>query len=159
MRLVVDSGWRAEKGKGRNSYENAYGSAILAEGVVRNWISLDEALDRMSSGHYGWAARWLGSTVAQEVARRIDFSISAALVVHVENTLPDVEYRCRQDKRPNAFPYRVTEREGQSDVVAEPWKRRPPSDEEFEEQERRRHEAFETFREEVGPGECRDPRR
>ena len=146
MRLVVDSGWRAERGEGRNSYENAYGSAILAEGVVRNWLSVDEALDRMSSRHYGWAARWLGSTVAQEVARRIDFSISAALGVHVENTLPDVEYRCRHEKRPNSFPYRVTEREGQSDVVAEPWKRRLPSDEEFEEQERRRHEAFETFR-------------
>ena len=146
MRLVVDSGWRAERGEGRNSYENAYGSAILAEGVVRNWISVDEALDRMSSRHYGWAARWLGSTAAQEVARLIDFSIRAALGVHVANTLPDVEYRCRHETQPNSFPYRVTEREGQSDVVAEPWKRRPPSDEEFEEQEKRRQEAFETFR-------------
>ena len=146
MRQVVDSGWRAEREEERNSYENAYGSAILVEGVMRNWISVDEALDRMSSRHYGRAARWLGSTAAQEVARRIDFSIGAALGVHVENTLPDVEYRCRHETQPNSFPYRVTEREGQSDAVAEPMKRRPLSDEEFEEQERRRHEAFETFR-------------
>ncbi|MYN66275.1 MAG: hypothetical protein F4X11_14790 [Acidobacteria bacterium] len=148
MRQVVDSGWRAERGEERNSYENAYGSAILAEGVVRDWISVDEALDKMSSRHYGWAARWLGSTAAQEVARRIDFSIGAALGVQVENTLPDVEYRCRQEGQPNSFPYWVTEREGQSDVVAEAMKR-PRSDEAFEEQERRRHEAFETFRKKV----------
>ena len=146
MRQVVDSGWSAEREEERNSYENAYGSAILVEGVMRNWISVDEALDRMSSRHYGWAARWLGSTAAQEVARRIDFSIGAALGVHVENTLPDVEYRCRHETQPNSFPYRVTEREEQSDAVAEAMKRRPLSDEEFEEQERRRHEAFETFR-------------
>ena len=146
MRQVVDSGWRAKRGEGSNSYENACGSAILAEGVVRNWISVDEALDRMSSRHYGWAARWLGSAAAQEVARRIDFSIGAALGVHVENTLPDVEYRCRPETQPNSFPYWVTETEGQSDAVAEAMKRRPLSDEEFEEQERRRHEAFETFR-------------
>ena len=146
MRQVVDSGWRAKRGEGSNSYENAYGSAILAEGVVRNWISVDEALDRMSSRHYGWAARWLGSAAAQEVARRIDFSIGAALGVHVENTLPDVEYRCRPETQPNSFPYWVTETEGQSDAVAEAMKRGPLSDEEFEEQERRRHEAFETFR-------------
>ena len=149
MRLVVDSGWCAERGEERNSYENAYGSAILAEGVVRDWISVDQALNRMSSRHYGWASRWLGSTAAQEVARRIDFSISAALGVHVEHTLPDVEYRCRHETRPNSFPYRVAEREEQSDVVAEPCMRRPRSDEEFEEQERRRHEAFETFRKRV----------
>ena len=145
MKLVVDYGWRAEKGEGRNSYENEYGSAILVEGALRNWISVDEALERMSSGHYGWAARRLGPTAARKVARRIDSSIRAAVGVHVENTLPDVEYRCRHETQPNSFPYSVAEREGQSDV-AEPWKRRPPSDEEFEEQERRRHEAFETFR-------------
>ena len=149
MRQVVDSGWCAETGEGRNSYENAYGSAILAEGVVRDWISVDEALDRMSSRHYGWAARLLGRTTAQEVARRIDFSISAALGVHVEHTLPDVEYRCRHETRPNSFPYRVAEREGRSDVVAESCMLRPRSDEEFEEQERRRQEAFETFRKKV----------
>ena len=65
--------------------------------------------------------------------------------VHVEKTLPDVEYRCRHDSQPNSFPYSVTEREGQSDVVAESLKPHPESDETFEEQERRRHEAFETF--------------
>ena len=146
MRQVVDSGWRAEREEERNSYENAYGSAILVEGAMRNWISVDEALDRMSTGHYGWAGRRLGSAAAQEVARRIDFSIGAALRVHMENTLPDVEYRCRHETQPKSFPYWVTEREGQADAVAGPMKRRPLSDEEFEEQERRRHEAFETFR-------------
>jgi len=149
MRQVVDSGWCAETREERNSYENAYGSAILAEGVVRDWILVDEALDRMSSRHYGWAARLLGSTAAREVARRIDFSISAALGVHVEHTLPDVEYRCRHETQPNSFPYRVAEREGQSDVVAGLCMRRPRSDEEFEEQERRRQEAFEMFRQRV----------
>ena len=61
MRLVVDSGWRAGRGEGRNSYENAYGAAILAEGVVRKWMSIDEALDRMSSRHYGLGCKkaWL----------------------------------------------------------------------------------------------------
>ena len=146
MRLVVDSGWRAERGAGRNSYENAYGSAILVEGARRSWISVDAALGRMSSGHYGRAARCLGRTAARRVARLIDLAIGAAVGVHVESTLPDVEYRCRHDNRPDSFRYSVTEGAGQSDVVAGPWKPGSESDEAFEEQERRRHEAFMTFR-------------
>ena len=146
MRLVVDGGWRAGTGDGRNSYENMYGSAILVEGAVRDWISVDEALERMSSGHYGWAARRLGTTAARKVALLIDSSIRAAVGVRVENTLPAVEYRCRHETQRNSFPYSVAEREGQSDVVAEPWKPYPDNDEAFEEQEGRRHEAFETFR-------------
>ena len=149
MRQVVDSGWRAEKEEDRNYYENAYGSAILVEGVLRNWISVDEALNRISASHYGWAARWLSSTAAEEVARRIDFSIRAALGVHVENALPDVEYLCRHETQPNSFPYWVTERERQSGTVADLMRHRPRNDEEFEEQERRRHEAVETFRTEL----------
>ena len=146
MRLLVYGGWRAERGEERNSYENAYGSAILVEGAFHNWISVDAALERISSGHYGWAARRLGATAARKVARLVDSSIRAAVGVHVENTLPEVEYRCRDENRPDSFPYSVAEREGQSDVVAEPWKPGSESDEAFEEQERRRHEAFETFR-------------
>ena len=146
MQLVVDGGWRAEKGEGRNSYESAYGSAILVEGALRKWISVDQALERMSSGHYGWAARRLGPVAGRRVAGLIDLSIREAVGVGMANTLPDVEYRCRHETEPSSFPYSVRETEGQSDAVAEPWKRRPPSDEEFEEQERRRHEAFETFR-------------
>ena len=146
MRLVVDDGWCAQRGKGRNSYENAYGSAILVEGALRNWISVDEALERISSGHYGWAARRLGPASGQKVARLIDSGIKAAVGVHVESALPDVEYRCRHESQPNSFPYSVTGKEGQSDVVAELRKAQSERDEAFEEQERRRHEAFETFR-------------
>ena len=146
MRLVVDSGWRAERGGGRNSYENAYGSAILVEGALRDWISVDAALERMSSDHYGWAARCLGPMAAQRVARLIDLPIRAAMGVPLENTLPDVEYRCRHENQPDSFPYSVAEREGHSDVVVEPWKPGLESDEAFEEQEGRRHEAFESFR-------------
>ena len=146
MRLVVDGGWGADKGGERNSYENAYGSAILVEGVLRNWISVDVALGRISSGHHGWAARRLGPTAARRVARLMDSSIRVAVAVRVENTLPDVEYRCRHETQPNSFPYSVTETEGRSDDVPGPWQRQPKSDEAFEEQERRRQEAFETFR-------------
>ena len=146
MKMVVDSDWRAEMEGECNSYKNAYGSAILAEGVARGWISIDEALERMSSQHYGWTARRLGSEAAQEVARRIDAAIRVAVGVEVEDTLPDVEYRCRQEERPDSFPYTVTEREGQSDVAVEPCRRGRRSEEEFEEQERRRHEAVKLFR-------------
>ena len=146
MKMVVDSDWRAETGEESNSYENAYGSAILTEGVARGWISIDEALEKMSSRHYGWIARLGGTGAAQEVARRVDASIRVAVGVEVENTLPDVEYRCRQEARPDSFPYTVTEGEGQSDVMVEPCRPGRRSEEEFEEQERRRHEAVKLFR-------------
>ena len=149
MRLVVDGGWRAEEGDGRNSYENAYGSAILVEGALRGWISVDEAMGRMSAGHYGWAARRLGGTAARKVARLVDSAIGAAVGVRVEDALPDVEYRCRHESQPESLPYRVEEKERQSDVVAELGKLHRESDEAFEQQERRRHEAFETFRKKV----------
>ena len=145
MRLVVEDGWCAQTGKGRKSYENAYGSAILVEGALRNWISVDEALDRISSEHYGWAAGRLSSVAGQKVARLIDLSMRAAVGVRVESTLPDVEYRCRHDTQPNTFPYSVTAKEGQSDV-AELLRVQSKGDEAFEEQERRRYEVFEAFR-------------
>ena len=145
MRLVVEDGWCAQTGKGWNSYENAYGSAILVEGALRNWISVDEALDRISSEHYGWAAGRLSSVAGQEVARLIDLSIRAAVGVRVESTLPDVEYRCRHETQPNSFPYSVTAKEGQSDV-AELLRVQLKGDEALEEQERRRYEVFEAFR-------------
>ena len=149
MRLVVEGGWRAEKGEERNSYENAYGSAILVEGASRSWISVNEALERMSPGHYGWAARRLGTPAGREVARLIDSSIGVAVGVRVENTLPDVEYRCRDESQPDSFPYRLSEQEIESRDVGEVWKRRSESDEAFEERQRRRQEAFDAFREQV----------
>ena len=145
MRLVVDDGWCAQEGKGRNSYENAYGSAILVEGALRNWISVDEALKRISPGHYGWAARRLGPVAGRKVARLMDAGIKASVGVHLESALPEVEYRCRHKAQPQSFPYSVMEKEGQSDVVAAFQKTQSERDEAFEEQERRRHEAFETF--------------
>ena len=150
MRLVVDGGWRAESaGEGRNSYENAYGSAILVEGALRKWISVNQALARMSPGHYGWAARRLGATAARRVATIVSASIRAAIGVHVECTLPDVEIRCRREDQPDPFPYDLAEREIETKDIGKPWKRHTESDEEFEERQRRRHEVFDAFRQKL----------
>ena len=146
MRLVVDGGWRAENGEGRNSYEDAYGSAILVEGALREWISVDEALTRISPGHYGWAARRLGPMAARKVATLVDASIRAATGVHVECALPDVERRCRHEDQADPFPYGLSESEVESSDLGELWKRDAESDEAFDEWQRRRHEAFDTFK-------------
>ena len=146
MRVVVDGGWHAENATGRDSYENAYGSAILVEGALRGWISEDEALQRMSPGHYGWAARRLGSGVAPKVAGMVDASIRKAVGQPVERTLPSVEYGCRLEGRVEPYPCRVGEREQESDRVGEALKQGSDSDGAFEERQKRRHEAFEAFR-------------
>lgn len=123
MRLVVDRGWRTEEAKDRNSYENAYGSAILVEGALRKWIPVDEALTRISPGHYGWAAHRLGPTAARKIATIVDVSIRAAIGLHVECSLPDVERRCRREDQPDSFPYGLAEKEFESREVSELWKR------------------------------------
>ena len=146
MRLVVEGEWRAEKGEERNSYENAYGSAILVEGALRNWISVHEALERMSPGQYGWVAKRLGTRAGREVARLLDPSIRAAVGVRVENTRPEVEYRCRHEDQPDSFPYRLSEQENESRDVGEMWKQLSESDEALESRQRRRQEAFDAFR-------------
>ena len=146
MRRVVDEGWRAENVEGRNDYENAYGSAIVVEGALRKWISVDDALARISPGQYGWAARRLGPGAARRVASLVDKSIRAAIGFSVECALPDVEFRCRQDDRPDPFPYRLAEKEKQSSEVRELWKRDAESDEAFDKWQRRRHEEFDAFR-------------
>ena len=146
MRLVVDGGWRAEKVEERNSYENAYGSAILVEGAARKWIPVGEALARMSPAHYGWAASRLGTDAARTIATTVDGSIRAAIGIRVERTLPDVEHRCRHEDQPEPFPYRLAEREIESNDVAELLKRDTESGEAFDEWQRRRHETFDAFR-------------
>ena len=146
MRLVVDGGWRADKVKERNSYENAYGSAILVEGAARKWISVGEALARMSPAHYGWAASRLGAAAARTIATTVDGSIRAAIGIRVERTLPYVEHRCRHEDQPEPFPYRLAEREIESNDVAKLLKRDTESDEAFDEWQKRRQETFDAFR-------------
>ena len=146
MRLVVDGTWRAEKVEERNSYENAYGSAILVEGAARNWISVDEALARMSPAQYGWAAARLGTAAACKIASMVDASIKAAIGVHVESALPDVERRCRHEDQPEPFPYRLAEKEIESSEVGELWKPDSEGDEAFDKWQRKRHEAFDAFK-------------
>ena len=146
MRLVVDGAWRAEKVEERNGYENAYGSAILVEGAARKWISVDEALARISPAHYGWAARRLGPPAARKIATIVDASIKAAIGIYVRDAVPDVEFRSRHDDQADPFPYRLAEREIESSDVGELWKRYSESDEEFEERQKRLIDAFNTFK-------------
>ena len=145
MRLLVDGGWRAEEAEARNSYENAYGSAVLVEGALRKWISVDEALVRMSPGRYGWAARRLGRTAARKVAAMVDASIGAAIGVVVESTVPEVEYRCRREDRPDPLPYKLAEKEVESSDVGEMRKRYSEGDEALNEWLEHRHQAFDAF--------------
>ena len=146
MRRVVDGGWRAEKVEERNSYENAYGSAILVEGAARKWISVDEALARMSPAHYGWAASRLGTAAARRIAAIVDASIKAAIGIRVERTLPDVERGCRHEDQPEPFPYRLAEKEIESSDVGELWKPGSEGDEAFDKWQRKRQEAFDAFK-------------
>ena len=155
MRLVVDGGWRAEEAEDRNSYENAYGSAILVEAALRKWISVDEALARVSPGHYGWAVRRLGPTSARKVATIVEASIRAAIGLRVDCSLPDVERRCRREDQPDSFPYGLAEKEFESHEVGELWKRDAESDEAFEEWQRRRHEVFDAFTKKLSAANAR----
>ena len=155
MRLVVDGGWRAEEAEDRNSYENAYGSTILVEGALRKWISVDEALARVSPQHYGWVARRLGPTAARKIATIVDASIRAATGFRVERRLPDVERRCRREDQPDSFPYGLAEKEFESHEVGELWKRDKESDEAFDEWQRRRYEAFDAFTKKLNDANAR----
>ena len=146
IKLVVDGGWRAERGEERNSYENTYGSGVLVEGAARNWISVDKALERMSHGEYGRAARRLGPVAARRVARRVDSSIRAAVGVRIEKALPDVEYRCRHEAEPSSFPYSLTEREYESSEINKLWKGDAEGGEAFDQWQERRHKVFDEFR-------------
>ena len=146
MKCVVDGGWRAEDAEDRNSYENAYGSAVLVEGALRGWISVDEALARIASRHYGWAARRLGRTAARRIVTMVDVCIGAAAGVQAERSLPDVEYRCRREGQPDSFPYRLAEGELEAREMGELWKRDGENGQTFDEWQMRRQEAFDGFK-------------
>ena len=146
MKIVVDGGWCAENTKRRNSYENAFGSAILVEGALREWISADDALGRISPAHYGWAASRLGPIVARKIAGMVDASIKASVGVDVKCTLPDIEYRCRHEDRPDPLPYGLSEKEIESRDVGELLKGDTEVDEAFDEWQGRRYKAFDAFR-------------
>ena len=148
MRIVVDSGWRAELAEGSRGYERAYGSAILVEGALRGWIPVDVALGRMSPEHYGWAARRLGSVAARKVVRIVDASIRAALSLTAEDKLPRIEYDRRPEDQVESLPWRLAEAELElkTQSAAEVLKRPSGRDGAFEEHQKRCHQAFETFR-------------
>ena len=73
----------------------------------------------------------------------------------VEDTLPDVEYRCRHEDQADSFPYGLSEREIESRDVGEMWTRQSENDEAFEEWQRRRQETFDAFREKLGAANAR----
>ena len=145
MKRVVDSGWCAMDTKERNIYENAYGSAMLVEGALHKWISVDEALARMSPEHCGWAARRLGPVAGRKVAGMVEASIETALSLTMEHEVPDVEYDCRPGDRVESSPRSIGRAALESDDVAEVVKGRTDRGEAFEQRQKRRQEAFETF--------------
>lgn len=91
---VVASGWSARTADGkRRGFESWYGSQAILEAAKQGLLSLDDALDRMSLGHFGFAAIELGSAAAAVIAGRIEQALERALEVGELTDLPGMRTR------------------------------------------------------------------
>ncbi len=80
LRRVVANKWsRQALTPHSDAYELWYGSAALVEAAARGMIEADDLLDRLSIGHFGFAASRLGSKVASVIADRIEIALGKIL--------------------------------------------------------------------------------
>ncbi len=91
---VVASGWTASSSNGkRRGYEAWYGSQAILEAAKKNLLSLDEALNRMSLGHFGFAAIKLGPAASVVIAERLEQALDSALEIGELTDLPEMRTR------------------------------------------------------------------
>ena len=147
---VVHSGWQASESNQRD--EIIYGSAILTQAATYGIIGHSDALDRMS--HYGRAAQAWSSTEAREavleVALRVDAAICRVANIDTDLTAPDIEMHVGFDDGPEEF---ISFPDEPADL-AEQLMRLTESAEAFEERQKRRHDAYLAFRDELTSQQC-----
>ena len=149
---VVHSGWHASKSNLRD--EIAYGSAILTQAATYDIIGHNEALDRMAFGYYGQAAQVWSSTKAWDAVRKVALRVDAAIcrVANIDDdfTAPDIEMHVGFEDSPEEF---ISFPDEPVDL-AEQLMRLTESADAVEERQKRRHDAYLAFRDELTSQKC-----
>ena len=146
LKTVAEGGWSAANLARQDGYEGRYGSAVILEAAAQGVISEDQALERIGSRFYAWAARKLGVEAVQDVAVRIDALIRIAVKQTIDPSVPDIEMHVGNGQSAMPTLYSASEKPSNSDDPSEAFRRFSESDEAFYERQRRTRDAFEAFK-------------
>jgi len=143
---VAESGWNAADSKTDSGFEAWYGSAALLEAASRGLIAHDKVLNRISERLYGKAATILDADAIREIAYRIDASINHAAGLDGDLVAPDIELQVYLPAPYEPSMFSVSERLSDAKDTKEQMGRLSESSEVFEQRQRRNHDAFLKFK-------------
>jgi len=149
LKAVAKSEWSSDSLERKDSLEGWYGSLALLKAVQAGLIDESSAFDRISPRLYGRSAVMLDGPAVLEVARRIDTSIRRAADLPGELIAPEIELEAEHAASDEPIRFSVSEREPPSANIDDFFKSVSESNEEFRERQKRNHEAFNAFRDEL----------
>lgn len=151
---AVASGWIAGSGDGNGKHlEDWYGSRAMLEAARQGIITLDDALDRIGLGHFGFAAVELGPDVAKIVGRRVVAAIERALGLGILTELPDIELQAPKMNDPGPPRVSLHELVPDRDTAAQ-MERLNESAQAFDERQKRIGRAYDRFKKELTSAEA-----
>lgn len=137
-----------------NSYERWFGSAALIAAADNGFLDPIEALERIALTHYGYAAQRLGAESANLIGDRLQLALDRALALADLTDVPEIEQRAAGS--PSSRPPLVDLRE--EVAPADPgavFSRLSESEVQFQNRQRRLHEAYERFSRELTSADAR----
>ncbi|MGO7661598.1 hypothetical protein ACC697_03865 [Rhizobium ruizarguesonis] len=149
---VADGTWTASSLDNLSGgFERWFGSSAILAAAAAGLLTVAEALDRVELGHYGFAAT-VNDELAIEVAKRLDVCLGIALNFQIDGELPELSFSASalSDTKPPM--YSVSPRQvPNSDPL---WALRP-SNQTFDERQRRTTRIFDDFVTRVGKADAR----
>lgn len=146
LQEVVDSGWRAEKPRGRDSsFEDWHGSTAILKALQAGLIEVGPALDRMNLSHYGFAAETLSVEQVGAIAARVEAALAKALGYDGNVELPDIEAEIPNASNPTPPLISLAERFPSENNFASQMSQLSETAEQFNERQRRMGDSYERF--------------
>lgn len=129
-----------------DSAEAIDGSMAILKAATKGIVAHDNTLKRISPRLYGKAAKMLDLSTVRELAKRIDASINHALELNDDIAVPDIELQIHSSEPIEKSMYNVKERQSESSDLKQKFEGFLESKEDFEQRQRRTHEAFLNFK-------------
>jgi len=155
LKKVAESEWSSDSLEDKEDFETWYGSLALLKAAQAKLINQNTAFERISPRLYGRAAIMLDDPIVQEIANRLDASIRSAAELSDELVVPEIELEINDAASDEPTRFSLLERRQPSADIESLFNRLSESNEAFRERQKRNHDAFGVFREELTTAKAR----
>lgn len=146
LRLVVNSGWKANNIEIENDFEEWYGSLALLKAASKGLIVHSEVLERISTQLYGRAVLVLERDIVREIARRINASINKVIDLDDDFIVPDIEIQLHPSNFSEPSRFNVNERLSKTNNLKEKIMRLSENNKAFEQRQIHCNDVFLEFK-------------